>query len=137
MRMQFTNVTAEAKANVYFDGKVVSHGVTLEDGTTKEIIGNISSKTKIFCPFCDHTTRTHPNKHNAFIDMLVNGGIIGLSLFIAFIVSWYKLIRKSSRERIQLASYKYAVSIFSGFIILFVLQGGTLIYESIFIIFSN
>ena len=35
MRMQFTNVTAEAKANVYFDGKVVSHGVTLEDGTTK------------------------------------------------------------------------------------------------------
>ena len=33
--MQFTNVTAEAKANVYFDGKVVSHGITLEDGTTK------------------------------------------------------------------------------------------------------
>ena len=33
--MQFTNVTAEAKANVYFDGKVVSHGVALEDGTTK------------------------------------------------------------------------------------------------------
>lgn len=33
--MQFTNVTAEAKANIYFDGKVVSHGVTLEDGTAK------------------------------------------------------------------------------------------------------
>ncbi len=33
--MQFTNVTAEAKANIYFDGKVVSHGITLEDGTTK------------------------------------------------------------------------------------------------------
>lgn len=33
--MQFTNVTAEAKANVYFEGKVVSHGVTLEDGSTK------------------------------------------------------------------------------------------------------
>lgn len=33
--MKFTNVTAEAKANVYFDGKVVSHGVTLEDGSTK------------------------------------------------------------------------------------------------------
>ncbi len=43
--------------------------VTLEDGKTKEIIGNIISKTKIFCPFCDHTTRTHPNKHNAFIDI--------------------------------------------------------------------
>ncbi|NWK54034.1 pyrimidine/purine nucleoside phosphorylase [Verrucomicrobiaceae bacterium N1E253] len=33
--MQFSNVTAEAKANVYFDGKVVSHGITLEDGSTK------------------------------------------------------------------------------------------------------
>jgi purine/pyrimidine-nucleoside phosphorylase len=33
--MEFKNVTAHAKANVYFDGKVVSHGITLEDGTTK------------------------------------------------------------------------------------------------------
>jgi len=33
--MEFTNVTAKAKANIYFDGKVISHGITLEDGTTK------------------------------------------------------------------------------------------------------
>lgn len=33
--MEFKNVTATAKANIYFDGKVVSHGITLEDGTTK------------------------------------------------------------------------------------------------------
>lgn len=33
--MQFSNVTANAKANVYFEGKVVSHGITLADGTTK------------------------------------------------------------------------------------------------------
>ena len=33
--MKFTNVTANAKANIYFDGKVVSHGITLEDGSTK------------------------------------------------------------------------------------------------------
>lgn len=33
--MDFKNVTAHAKANVYFDGKVVSHGITLEDGSTK------------------------------------------------------------------------------------------------------
>ena len=33
--MQFTNVSAESKANIYFEGKVVSHGITLEDGTTK------------------------------------------------------------------------------------------------------
>ena len=33
--MKFENVTAEAKANIYFDGKVVSHKVTLADETTK------------------------------------------------------------------------------------------------------
>jgi len=33
--MEFTNVTATAEANVYFDGKVVSHGITLEDGSKK------------------------------------------------------------------------------------------------------
>ncbi len=33
--MEFKNVTAKAKANIYFDGKVVSHGVVLEDGSTK------------------------------------------------------------------------------------------------------
>ena len=33
--MEFKNVTAKAKANIYFDGKVVSHGIVLEDGTTK------------------------------------------------------------------------------------------------------
>ncbi|MGJ8671930.1 MAG: pyrimidine/purine nucleoside phosphorylase [Rubritalea sp.] len=33
--MEFNNVTAKPLANIYFDGKVVSHGVTLEDGTTK------------------------------------------------------------------------------------------------------
>lgn len=33
--MEFSNVTAQAKANIYFDGKVVSHGVTLADGSTK------------------------------------------------------------------------------------------------------
>ncbi len=43
--------------------------VILEDGTTREVIKNISCKTIIFCPFCDHTKRTHPNNHNAFIDM--------------------------------------------------------------------
>ena len=33
--MEFSNVTAKAKANIYFDGKVVSHGIVLEDGTSK------------------------------------------------------------------------------------------------------
>lgn len=43
--------------------------VTLEDGKSKIKVGAVIQKTKIFCPFCDHSKRNHPNKHNAFIDM--------------------------------------------------------------------
>ncbi len=34
---QFANVTAICKANVYFDGKVVSHTVTFADGSRKTL----------------------------------------------------------------------------------------------------
>ncbi len=34
---EFPNVTAVAKANVYFDGKVVSHTLRFADGTKKTI----------------------------------------------------------------------------------------------------
>lgn len=33
----FTNVTAQAVANVYFDGKVVSHTILLPDGSKKTL----------------------------------------------------------------------------------------------------
>ena len=35
--MRFEQVTAEAKANVYFDGKVVSHTLVLADGSRKTL----------------------------------------------------------------------------------------------------
>src|SRR5260370_62618 len=35
--MHFSNVTAIAKANVYFDGKVVSHTILFPDGTKKTL----------------------------------------------------------------------------------------------------
>jgi purine/pyrimidine-nucleoside phosphorylase len=35
--MEFTNVTAVAKANIYFDGKVVSHTILLPDGAKKTL----------------------------------------------------------------------------------------------------
>lgn len=35
--MQFTNVTAVAKANVYFEGKVVSHSILFADGSKKTL----------------------------------------------------------------------------------------------------
>ena len=34
---QFDNVSVATKANVYFDGKCVSHSVTLADGTKKSV----------------------------------------------------------------------------------------------------
>jgi hypothetical protein len=34
---QFPNVTAVAKANVYFDGKVVSHSILFENGAKKTL----------------------------------------------------------------------------------------------------
>jgi uncharacterized protein YaiE (UPF0345 family) len=34
---EFPNVTAVAKANVYFDGKVVSHTIRFADGTKKTL----------------------------------------------------------------------------------------------------
>jgi uncharacterized protein YaiE (UPF0345 family) len=34
---QFDNVTLTTQANVYFDGKCVSHGFTLADGTRKSV----------------------------------------------------------------------------------------------------
>lgn len=34
---KFENVTVACKANVYFDGKVVSHVLTLADGSTKTL----------------------------------------------------------------------------------------------------
>ena len=35
--MYFSNVTAIAKANVYFDGKVVSHTILFPDGAKKTL----------------------------------------------------------------------------------------------------
>lgn len=34
---QFNNVSVVSKANVYFDGKCVSHSIMLEDGTKKSL----------------------------------------------------------------------------------------------------
>lgn len=37
MSQQFNNVTVTSKANVYFDGKVVSHSIVLADGSKKTL----------------------------------------------------------------------------------------------------
>jgi uncharacterized protein YaiE (UPF0345 family) len=34
---QFANVTATCKANVYFDGRVISHSIALADGSRKTL----------------------------------------------------------------------------------------------------
>jgi len=35
--IKFENVTVHAKANIYFDGRVISHSIVLEDGTKKTL----------------------------------------------------------------------------------------------------
>lgn len=35
MQSQFENVTVNCKANIYFDGKVISHAMDFADGTKK------------------------------------------------------------------------------------------------------
>lgn len=35
--MEFSSVTAVARANVYFDGKVISHTIVLPDGSRKTL----------------------------------------------------------------------------------------------------
>ena len=35
--IKFENVTVHAKANIYFNGKVVSHSIVLEDGAKKTL----------------------------------------------------------------------------------------------------
>ncbi|QQR80427.1 MAG: pyrimidine/purine nucleoside phosphorylase [Deltaproteobacteria bacterium] len=44
---RFENVTVEAKANIYFDGKVVSHSIVEKDGS-KKTIGLIYPGTFLF-----------------------------------------------------------------------------------------
>jgi uncharacterized protein YaiE (UPF0345 family) len=35
--MEFTNVTVHAKANIYFEGRVISHTIVLEGGERKTV----------------------------------------------------------------------------------------------------
>ena len=44
---QFDNVSVVKKANVYFDGKCVSHSVVFPDGTKKTGIGNFIRSTSL------------------------------------------------------------------------------------------
>jgi len=43
--------------------------VLLADNKTKVQISEIDVITKIFCPFCDHTKRTHPDAANAMLNI--------------------------------------------------------------------
>ena len=35
MQTQFDNISVNAKANIYFDGKVISHSIEFADGSKK------------------------------------------------------------------------------------------------------
>ncbi len=54
--------------------------VILEDGNTREKIKDVDAGKKIFCPFCDHTTRTHPDIANAILN-INNAGQVTIYCF--------------------------------------------------------
>ncbi|MCE1187613.1 MAG: DUF5906 domain-containing protein [Ignavibacteria bacterium] len=43
--------------------------VLLKHDHTEIKVGDVKQKERIFCPFCEHAKRTHPNDANAFIDI--------------------------------------------------------------------
>ena len=59
--------TRKAKGkDLYFS---LNDEVILEDGSSKAKIIDIKEGTKIFCPYCDRSTRTHPNDANALLNI--------------------------------------------------------------------
>ena len=69
MSQQFDNVTVQKKANVYFDGKCVSHTVALPDGSRKSV-GVILPSTLRF----DLTTREVMEVVDGAAFVAINGG---------------------------------------------------------------
>lgn len=67
--MQFDHVSVGKKANVYFDGKCVSHTVTLADGTRKSV-GVILPSTLRF----DLSTREVMEVVDGIAHVSINGG---------------------------------------------------------------
>lgn len=46
-----------------------NNDVLRKQDLTEIKVSDINQKERIFCPFCDHTKRTHPNDANGFIDV--------------------------------------------------------------------
>jgi uncharacterized protein YaiE (UPF0345 family) len=84
----YHNVSADAKANVYFDGKVVSHSIHFEDGS-KKTLGLIfpgtyhfgtaaAERMEIIAGSCqvklDGDTETQSIDADSFFDVPANSG---------------------------------------------------------------
>ena len=75
--------------------------------------------------------------HNGLIDAFVTNGLIGLLLYIYFLITWYKsIINKKMLFSKNLLEYKYILSIFFVFFVSTIFQGGKIIYDGFFISLS-
>lgn len=54
------------KEDIYFS---LNDEVVLEDGISRAKIIDVKNGTKIFCPYCDRATRTHPDVSNAILNI--------------------------------------------------------------------
>lgn len=69
--------------------------------------------------------------HNEFFTQLGQNGLIGVYLFLGYIVSLYKFIKKRSKS----PSYKLAISVFVLYVSLMLTQGGVWFPLDIFMVF--
>ena len=75
--------------------------------------------------------------HNGFIDAFVTNGLIGILLYIYFIITWFKsIINRKMLFFKNYSEYKYVLSVFFIFLVSTLFQGGKIIYDGLFLSLS-
>ena len=71
------------------------------------------------------------------MDILVTNGILGFIIYLIFLRKWYKLLRhKLKLLKINNLELRLSISIFFMYISYMLVQGGPLVYDSLFIAYS-
>jgi len=75
--------------------------------------------------------------HNGFLDMLITNGVLGLILYILFVKKWYYYLKNKAKSiNANNIHLRISISIFFMYLTFMMVQGGPLIYDSIFIAYS-
>lgn len=75
--------------------------------------------------------------HNGFLDILITNGILGFIIFSIFLKKWYIYLRyKMKILNINNIDLRLSISFFFMYISFMLVQGGPLVYDSIYIAYS-